>query len=95
MLSRKLSGERWKRTKVALVTLLAQSELTIVHLFVPQQDLHEQQERFQTLLKTLGKASRTETESILAERALAEPEEGLTEELRVQLQRKFTLPHSS
>ncbi|MBX3000384.1 MAG: hypothetical protein KF893_17805 [Caldilineaceae bacterium] len=54
---------------------------------VPQQDLHEQQERFQTLLTTLGKPSPTETEAILAERALTEPEEGLTEELRARLQR--------
>jgi hypothetical protein len=62
---------------------------------VPQQDLHKQQERFQTLLTMLGKASRTETEAILAERALAEPEEGITEELRARLQRKFTAPLSS
>jgi putative PIN family toxin of toxin-antitoxin system len=32
VLSRKLSRERWERTKVVLATLLAQSELTIVYL---------------------------------------------------------------
>jgi hypothetical protein len=59
-----------------------------VHI-VPQDEVEQQQARFQTLLATLGETSRAETEAILAERTPAEPEEGITEELRSRLQRKL------
>lgn len=54
-----------------------------------KENLFEQQASYAFLLEMLGSPSLEATKAFLAEREMAEPEEGLTDELRARIEAKI------
>jgi hypothetical protein len=58
-------------------------------LTVPEAEISQQKQSFNTLLQELGQASSAETEAVLRDRAIAQPEPELTPEIVVHLQQRL------
>lgn len=56
---------------------------------LPETQVREQRVRYEHLLAELGTPSLEATKAFLAEREVAEPEEGLTDALRAQIEAKI------
>jgi len=69
--------------------LTRQVSATYVVQVLPETQVREQRARYEHLLADLGAPSLEATKAFLAEREIAEPEEGLKEALRAQIEAKI------
>ena len=69
--------------------LTRQTTLAYTVQAVPAEAIAQQQASFAALLESLGQASSTEIEKVLAEREVVEPEAGLTPEIMERLQARL------
>ena len=56
---------------------------------VPEEEVEQQKQLFESLLQELGKASASEIQATLAEREHAEPEEELTSDVIIRLRKRI------
>jgi hypothetical protein len=69
--------------------LTRQVALAYIVQATPIEEVHQQQQAFQALLKELGQASPTEVKSVLDKREVVQPEEELSPEIFARFQQRI------
>jgi carbamate kinase len=82
-------GEGVSLNQYIVYALTRQTSLAQALQVVPEAEVEQQQQAFQSLLKQLGQASSSEIESVLATREQTEPEEELSSDVVACLQERI------
>ncbi len=88
-LARLADGEGVSLNQYIVYALTRQTTLAYTVLTVPDAEVIQQQQAFQSLTKKLGQASDGEIESVLVTRELVEPEPELSSDTVARLQEKI------